>query len=166
MNPNNLALNYSFVFIPAAEEFGLGKKSEVYVFPFAFENLFENELRLSLFHEDSHCRDIAKGMKISGSNVDVKMLDSSAIKPLLEMRAYHSDMKRIRTAQTMDDQDVIGNVREAYIGDVILRNYGHFYDVLKTSLEEGAVSDYTGDVLKEHLIKMSEWIDPEFRYKK
>jgi len=47
---------------------------------------------------------------------------------------------------------------------VVLLNYGYFYDVLKTSMEKGEVSDYTRDVLSEHLVKMSEWIEPEFRY--
>jgi hypothetical protein len=93
----------------------------------------------------------------------MKSLSETVVPPLMELRAYFSDINRIATAAKNNDVAVFSDMSEDYM-DSIAANYSSFYGRLRTMMADGTLNGYSSDVVREHLLSMGEWLKPERRY--
>jgi hypothetical protein len=157
-------LQNSFAYIFAdPPDFGKHKKSTVFVFGKLFDELYEEEAKLTLDHENFHCRDIYAGMSIKSRDIDASLLEPDVLECIMDLRAYNSVVEKLITLERMENECFYDMSLE-FIEDSC-SNYAAVYGYLTDMLKRGDISDYSSDVVREHLIEFGTWIKPEYRYR-
>jgi hypothetical protein len=160
-----LRLENSYAYVIAdTENFGKQLKSCVFVFDSLFDRLIEEEAKLTMDHENFHCKDIYNGMSINGYDIDASLLETGVLNGIMDLRAYHYVLEKIITRTRIDGNSFLDDIRE----DFIMNNnekYGNVYTHLIGILKNGEISDYSSDVVRNHLKEFDTWIKPKCRYK-
>lgn len=154
---------YAYV-IRDPSKFGKKQKSEVYVFPKAFDELKEDEFRIIMYHENVHCRDIFEGIKLGKENFDISRLNPYVLNELLELRAGYEELEYIFSVGMKQGESFLQKVRLSFIQERE-GEYVSSYMALRNLLEQEQLSPYESNAVRKHLLHFDKWIKPASRYK-